>query len=443
MIVKFATTLLVILIRGCASYAQSFNKAKLDSFFVALSVHDQNMGSLAIANNGIIVYHNAIGYSQLSANAKVPATIKTKYRIGSVSKMFTGTMIFQLIEEKKLSLTTTLATYFPQLPDADKITIAEMLNHHSGLHNLTDDPLYATYFGRQMSEDELIAIIAKQKPDFEPGTKVSYSNTNFILLGYIIEKITGESYAEELRKRITSKIGLVDTYYGSKTNSLNGEAYSYTYNSQWAQMPETDMSIPGGAGAIVSTPTDLVKFIDALFAGKLISTASLTYMEKLENNYGMAMFVIPFYDKKGYGHTGGIDGFSSLLIYFPVDKLAIAYISNGVVYTTNDVIIAALSIYFNKPFTIPDFKNIILNTADLDKYLGIYSSTQIPLKITISKNNTTLIAQASIQPAFPLDAKGGDKFIFSQAGIVIQFDPTKKIFTLMQGGRNYLFTKTE
>jgi CubicO group peptidase (beta-lactamase class C family) len=235
----------------------------------------------------------------------------------------------------------------------------------------------------------------------------------------------------------------VDTYYGSKTNSLNGEAYSYTYNSQWAQMPETDMSIPGGAGAIVSTPTDLVKFIDALFAGKLISTASLTYMEKLENNYGMAMFVIPFYDKKGYGHTGGIDGFSSLLIYFPVDKLAIAYISNGVVYTTNDVIIAALSIYFNKPFTIPDFKNIILNTADLDKYLGIYSSTQIPLKITISKNNTTLIAQASIQPAFPLDAKGGDKFIFSQAGIVIQFDPTKKIFTLMQGGRNYLFTKTE
>jgi len=443
MIVKFATTLLVILIRGCASYAQSFNKAKLDSFFVALSVHDQNMGSLAIANNGIIVYHNAIGYSQLSANAKVPATIKTKYRIGSVSKMFTGTMIFQLIEEKKLSLTTTLATYFPQLPDADKITIAEMLNHHSGLHNLTDDPLYATYFGRQMSEDELIAIIAKQKPDFEPGTKVSYSNTNFILLGYIIEKITGESYAEELRKRITSKIGLVDTYYGSKTNSLNGEAYSYTYNSQWAQMPETDMSIPGGAGAIVSTPTDLVKFIDALFAGKLISTASLTYMEKLENNYGMAMFVIPFYDKKGYGHTGGIDGFSSLLIYFPVDKLAIAYISNGVVYTTNDVIIAALSIYFNKPFTIPDFKNIILNTADLDKYLGIYSSTQIPLKITISKNNTTLIAQASIQPAFPLDAKGGDKFIFSQAGIVIQFDPAKKIFTLMQGGRNYLFTKTE
>jgi len=191
MIVKFATTLLVILIGGFASYAQSFNKAKLDSFFVALSVHDQNMGSLAIANNGIIVYHNAIGYSQLSANAKVPATIKTKYRIGSVSKMFTGTMIFQLIEEKKLSLTTTLATYFPQLPDADKITIAEMLNHHSGLHNLTDDPLYATYFGRQMSEDELIAIIAKQKPDFEPGTKVSYSNTNFILLGYIMKKSQG------------------------------------------------------------------------------------------------------------------------------------------------------------------------------------------------------------------------------------------------------------
>ena len=205
------------------------------------------------------------------------------------------------------------------------------------------------------------------------------------------------------------------------------------------------MSIPGGAGAVVSTPTDLVKFINALFTGKLISQASLELMKTMKDNYGMAMFVIPFDDKKGYGHNGGIDGFISLLVYFPDDKLAIAYTSNGVQYSTNDVAIGALSVYFNKPFAIPEFneaKTITLNTADLDKYLGNYTSTQMPLKVAITKKNTTLIAQATGQNAFALEAKGGDKFVFTAAGITLQFDPAKNNFVLTQGGTTYLFTKT-
>jgi hypothetical protein len=201
------------------------------------------------------------------------------------------------------------------------------------------------------------------------------------------------------------------------------------------------MSLPGGAGAIVSTPTDLIKFINALFAGKLISPANLELMKTMKDNYGMAMFTIPFYDKKGFGHTGSIDGFSSFLAYFPEDKLAIAYTSNGVRYSTNDVIIGALSIYFNRPFTIPEFKTITLSTADLDKYIGKYSSTQINLKIAITKQNTTLYAQATGQRAIPLEAKGGDKFTYTTVGVAIQFDTAKNSFSLTQGGRTFLFIK--
>ncbi len=264
-----------------------------------------------------------------------------------------------------------------------------------------------------------------------------------MLLGYIIEKLTGKTYAEELKLRVTSKIGLANTYYGSKPIPAKNEAYSYNYAGQWIPATETDMSIPGGAGAVISTPADLVKFIDALFAGKLVSPASLELMKTMRDNYGMAMFTIPFNNEKGYGHGGGIDGFISQLVYFPQEKLAIAYTSNGGRYPTNDVVTGALSIYFNRPFTIPEFKTVTLNPAELDKYLGKYSSTQIPLKIAITKKNNMLFAEATYQSPIPLEAKGDDKFVYTVAGAIFQFEPAKKTFNLIQGGKTYLFTKVD
>jgi D-alanyl-D-alanine carboxypeptidase len=440
---KSLSVLFLFLILQSCTHAQTFNKAKLDSFFVALNTHDENMGSIAIAVNGVVVYQNTIGYSRVNENVKTPATTKTKYRIGSISKMFTATMIFQLIDEGKLRFDAPLASYFPQLPNAEKITIAEMLDHRSGLHNFTNDSLYTTYMTTPKSEAEMIAIIARQKSDFEPDAKAEYSNTNFVLLGYIIEKLTGKTYAEELKKRITSKISLTDTYYGTKADPAKNEAYSYNYIGKWAQVPETDMSIPGGAGAVVSTPTDLVKFIDALFAGKLISPASLELMKTMKDNYGMAMFPMPFFDKKGFGHGGSIDRFTSSLTYFPKEKLAIAYTSNGGRYSTNEAAIAALSIYFNRPFTIPEFKTITLTAAELNRYTGKYASIQMPLKVEITNDNGFLFAQATGQKAFPLEAQGDHKFSFASSGISIVFEPAKKTFILTQGGKTYVFTKIE
>src|SRR5207248_2745493 len=118
----------------------------------------------------------------------------------------------------------------------------------------------------------------------------------------------------------------------------------------------------------------------------------------------------------------------------------------GARYSTNDVAIAALSIYFNRPFTMPVFdesKTITLTTAELDKYLGKYSSTQIPLKLDITKKNATLFAGVTSQSAVPLEAKGGDKFVYAMAGATLQFEPAKKTFNFTQGGKTYLFTKTD
>jgi len=443
MIRKLLFVLLPILVLVSGCHKHSFNKPRLDSLLVTLNAHEQNMGSIAIADNGTIVYQNAFGYSRVNGTIKTPANIHTKYRVGSITKMFTAVMIFQLIEEGKLTLTTTLAKYYPQLPNASKITIAQMLSHHSGLHNFTADSGYVKYMGKPKSETEMTAIFAKQKADFEPGIKAAYSNTNFVLLGYIIEKITGKSYPEELKERITTKIGLEDTYYGTKTDPLNNEAYSYNYISGWSQVPETDMSIPGGAGAIIASPTDLVHFIDALFAGKLISNANLEHMKLMKDNFGMAMFIFPFDDKTGYGHDGGIDGFLSQLIYFPADKLSVAYAANGLRYPTDEIVMDALSIYYNKPFAMPEFKSVELKSADLDKYLGNYTSAKMPLKIAITKNKTTLIGQATGQSAYPLEARGNDKFVLDLAGVSLRFDTVKHTFYYFQNGETYLFTRVK
>jgi CubicO group peptidase (beta-lactamase class C family) len=411
-------------------FAQTFNKAKMDSLMDAINANSRAMISVAIRQNGELLYSRAIGYSAISPTNKIPATTQTRYRIGSISKVFTSVIIFQLIEEGKLTLATPLAKFFPELPNASKITIAEMLNHSSGLHNFTDDSTYVALMIKPTTHVEMLLKFRNQKSDFEPGTKNAYSNTNFVLLGYIAEKLDKKPYAEILKTRITNKIGLRDTYYGGKINPANQEAQSYYWDDKWKQATETDMSVPGGAGALVSTPADLTKFMDALFAGKLISDSSLVHMTTQKGGFGMDLIAIPFYGKTGYGHNGGIDGFLSHASYFSNGKIAVSYTTNGSNLNLNDVLIAMLSMAFNQPYTIPDFKivplkTLSLKTEDLDKYLGVYASTALPLKITITKKDTKLLAQATGQGAFPLDATAVNEFRFDKAGVILIFDPPK------------------
>ncbi|MGV3509320.1 MAG: serine hydrolase domain-containing protein [Sphingobacteriaceae bacterium] len=426
-----------------SAFSQSIDKVKLDSLFSLLLNNNKAMGSITISKNGNVLYSNASGYSRIDENNKIRATENTKYRIGSITKMFTAVMIFQLIEEGKINLTTSINQFFPEIPNAEKISISNLLNHRSGLHNFTDDKDYASWMTQPKTHDEMLAIISKSKVDFEPNEKASYSNSNYIILGYMIEKITNQPYSKNITNRITSKIGLTNTYYGDKINTSNNESHSYRFANNWIKSSETDMSIPGGAGGIVSTPTDLTKFIEALFSQKLISKNSLLQMKAITDGYGMGMFQYPFNTKKAYGHNGGIDGFASSLAYFPEDSLAIAYCSNGLAYSINDILIGALSIVFGKDYSLPTFSATTFKPESLDKYLGVYSSSQLPLKIAITKNNNTLFGQATGQPSFPLEATAKDNFKFDQAGVKIEFVPDGNQFTLKQGGGSFLFTKEQ
>ena len=366
--ISFAT--LLTLASFTAGYGQTLDKAKLDQFFDRLAEKNKAMGSLTIAKDGNVLYARAIGYSQINGTERKPLTAANKFRIGSITKMFTATMILQLVEEGQLKLTDTLDRFFPQISNAQKITIVQILSHRSGIPNVRRDRSLGKTASDPMTKDEMLALIVKATPEFEPDTKHSYSNSGYQVLGLIIEKLTGKSYGEALEERITSKIGLKDTYVATGSIDMNkDEALTYiNTGSDWKQGAETHPSILFSAGAIVSTANDLAKFIQALFDVKLISQESLNRMKTIRDGDGLGMEPFTFAGKTFYGHTGGGDNYGAWLAYLPEEKLAVAYSTNAKVYPVANVVRGAVDIYYNKPFTIPALESIEVSPEVLDRY---------------------------------------------------------------------------
>ncbi len=418
---------------------QEVNKDKLDSLMNTIQKYNKGMGSLAILKDGKTIYSKAIGYKDVEN--KLMADEYSKYRIGSISKSFTSTIIIQLIEEKKLSFSDTLEEYFPGIINADKISISDLLRHRSGIYNFTNHPSYLEYMERPITKDSLTAKIQSLGSVFEPGLKAGYSNSNYVLLTLIAEKVDNKPFSEIVKSRITDRINLANTYVGGKIATENNECHSYDKKVKWKKSTQTDMSIPLGAGAIVSTAEDVSKFYHALFDRQLINEANLDSMSMMVDNYGMGLFQFPFYDKIASGHTGGIDGFHSMSGHFIDENLSITYLANGLDYPVNDIMIGALSIYFDKDYEIPVFTpDLVLSEEELEPFLGVYASPALPLKITISKEENALIAQATGQPSFVLVPYEKNKFKFDPANLKIEFIPSEGKLMLDQG-MQFEFTK--
>ena len=411
-------------------WSQSFNTQKLDSLLDRIDAAKKAMFSLAIHQDGKPIYTRAVGFADVESEEK--ANPKTMYRIGSISKTFTSTIILKLIEEGKLSLDTKLSTFYPELPNAEEITIKYLLNHHSGLFNFTNEENYTSWMQTAKSKEELLKIIKTNGTVFEPNEKGEYSNTNYVVLTWIAEDVSKKSFSSLLQQYIVTPLQLERTRYQGKINPENNEAYSYKRGRSWIKDTETDMSIPLGAGAIVSTPSDLNKFFTALFEGKILTPSSLEKMKTIEDRYGLGLFQFPFYDKTSFGHTGGIDGFSSMSAFFEEENLAISITANGSTISMNDILLGALKIYFNKDYMLPTYKKSIeVDPSTLKKYVGIYGSDNFPLDIKIFVEDEVLKAQATGQASFPLEAIDENSFIYDPVAVKMVFIPeeNKMIFT--------------
>jgi CubicO group peptidase (beta-lactamase class C family) len=432
-----ATLLTLVLFN--AGHAQTLDKARLDQFFDRLVEKNKAMGSLVIAKDGNVLYSRAFGYSQIDGDKKKPLTAASRFRIASITKTYIAVIILQLVEEGKLELTDTLDKFFPQIPNARKITIGQILSHRSGIPDVTRDQ--ATWKpGAAVTKDEMLALIAKGTPEFEPDTKSSYSNAGYFLLVLILEKLTGKPYDQALEERINSRIGLKDTYLATGRIDVNkGEALTYIHTGiDWKEGFQTHPSV---GFQLISTPGDMARFIGALFDLKLISQDSLNRMKTTRDGEGLGMVTFTFAGKTFYGNTGGGDNYGSWLAYQPDEKLVVAYTTNAKVHPVKDIVSGVIDIYYGRPFEIPAFEPLAVNPGVLKEYVGVYSSPDAPRNWTVTTDSGTLFVQPGNEGAAALEATAQDKFQLFGGRVTFEFDAPKNQMILNRGGRRMVFTK--
>ncbi|MBS1606971.1 MAG: beta-lactamase family protein [Bacteroidetes bacterium] len=426
------------------SFTQPIDKARLDSLFDNLTARNLAIGSITITQKGQPVYQRSFGNTQPPGNSQPPGNTlppgnthspdksqppipnpsqATTYRLGSITKLFTAVMIYDLIDKKRLSLDDTLSEFFPDLPDAGRITIADMLGHRSGLANFTAPATsYDTWKSQPHTHDQLVAFIKSQPQDFRPGAKADYNNSNFLLLGYILEKIHHRSYKDLVNEKIIHKLGLHDTYYGDHPGFEAKECPSYKYfDNKWQEETAVYLDNFGGAGAMISTPQDMCRFITAIFGGKLISRTSLARMTRIEKDgYGWGMFSFGDSLHTGYGHNGKTEGFASSLQYYPENRLAIGYCTNGEVYPKDRILTEVFKICFKEPVAIPTFIPVTLSQDLLQPYTGTYEGDN-GLQLTGTITNGSLVLKVKGQQ-FPLEAMSDHEFRNTRFGFFFEFE---------------------
>jgi len=318
-----------------------FQFAKLDSVFQILENQNQCMGSFSIAKKGKIIYQKSIGFADI--DQKIKNNENTSYGIGSITKTFTATLLFETMEKSHqlpngsiLTLDTKLSEFYPQIPNSNLINIAMLLSHKSGLYNITDVSDYLEWNQNYQSKEKLLEKIINLPADFDPGTQMSYSNTNYIILGWILEDIHKSTFANLIQKLCVEKLKYRKTKLGQTNVFPDANSYEKKEN-KWTKTSRTDASIPFSAGNMISTPNELNLFIYQLLSGKIVNKKTLAVMKETENNVGKGLFKVPFYENTGYGHTGGIDGYQSASFFFDNQEISISLCLNGNDMTMNDL----------------------------------------------------------------------------------------------------------
>ena len=429
---KYLITTVTFLFASLIGFTQNTDFAKLDSFLNILEKNNRYFGSIAVAHGNEIIYNRSMGYADLEN--KVLNNKNTKFRIGSISKTFTATLLMKAVELDKVSLDATIDTYFTGIQNADDIAIRHLLNHRSGIANFTDRN-YVNWHTEPITQAALLDTIITKGIDFEPNTDYAYSNSNYVLLTFILEKVFNKPYDQILEEYIVQPLALKNTNYGGPIDAHENEAKSYTMNSKWEEHSQDDMSIPLGAGGIVSTPSDLCLFIQGLFDGKLITPESLNQMKPSgDDSYGFALYETPFNERSGWGHGGNIDAFASNLIHFEESDISIALSCNGSNFGSHDVEIAILSEVFGHSYDLPSFDFVELTSEDLDPYLGTYVTEELPMDMIITKDGNTLFLEATGQSASALTAEGNHKFSLMKYGVKMAFNPEENTLHFEQQG---------
>lgn len=341
---------LIALFVMCA-FTNGYNQselAQIDSFLDSYHEQERLMGTVTLAKDGKVFYDWSGGTSFHRGLENGENSDQTIYGIGSVSTSMTAVIALQLMEEGKLHLNQPLCDFFPSIPQSEEITIAQLLKHRSGLFNFTADSTFRYWMHRNKTQDEMVKLISENPLQFDPGSRAEYSNTNYLLLGYILEEVSGKPYGKLLEERITQPLGMVHTYFG-RDHIPSGQlsnSFIKTTDDWVTWIPETSAKTVHAAGGVFSNGTDLSIFTSALFSTKLISEESLELMKEIEDGFGMGLLPTSFHLSEGYGNYGGIDEYNSFVGYYPESKLTVTAVFNGLDIEFKEVLNELLSTIF-------------------------------------------------------------------------------------------------
>jgi len=336
--------------------------AKIQDVLSLAHKYRQFNGSALVAENGKVVYKGAFGMANMEWN--IPNTPDTRFRLGSITKQFTATATLQLVEQGKIKLDGKITDYLPDYrkDTGDKVTIHHLLTHTSGIPSYTGQPGFFENVSRNPYKvDEFVKKYASGNLEFEPGSKFSYNNSGYFLLGAIIERVTGKPYEQVLKENIFDPLGMKNSGYDRHATIIPKRASGYSKTPDgYINAVYLDMSIPYAAGSLYSTVEDLYLWDQALYADKVLSAQSKALMYKpfLENYaYGWAVTNASFKQNdqpvQVITHDGGINGFTTTIIRFPKEKNLIVMLDNTGSGYLNRLSDSIARILYNQPYESP------------------------------------------------------------------------------------------
>lgn len=417
--------------------AQDFT-AKAGAYVDSWARDGHFSGTVLVAKDGKPLLRKGWGMANREWN--IPNAPDTRFRLGSITKQFTAAAILKLAEEGKLTLQDPVGKYYTDAPATwEKITIHHLLNHTSGIVSYTGLPGFFQKESMTARKPAEIVKLTQDKPlEFEPGSKMKYNNTGYILLGYVIEKVSGMPYDEYLKKNLFEPLGLKDTGYDWNQAIIARRASGYLPDGKNA--PYLDMSLPYAAGSLYSTVDDLAAWAAALESGKVVSKENYTKMTTpYLNNYGYGLVMEKIENHGVVGHGGGINGFNTMLLRASSDGLTVAVLANQNTPAADRIGKDLVALYLGKDVKPrPVLTEVKLPAQKLDSVAGQYE-LRPGFVLKVWREGEQLMTQATGQGKLPIQASAEDQFYSTlvDARITFQRGPDGKVtqLTLHQGGR--------
>jgi len=383
-----------------------------------------------IAKNGKVIYRKAFGKANLELN--VPMKPENVFELGSITKQFTAVAILMLQEQGKLSVDDDITKYLPDYPvKGKKITIHQLLNHTSGIKSYTDMPSFIKMARTDMTPTELINTFKNEPMDFEPGEQWNYNNSGYIILGFIIEKVSGKTYADFIAENIFKKLGMTSSSYGSMSAIIPNRASGYQpTETGYVNADYLSLSLPYAAGSLMSNVDDMFLWSQAIHNNTLIKKESKqkAFINTALNNgkptyYGYGWGPNDINGSATLEHGGGIFGYNTMGIYVPGDNVYVLVMTNSNGNSPDGVATKMAALAVGKPYTT---KATVLTPAQLQKWVGTYEFEDGAIRM-ITLEEDKLYSQKTGSTKMKLLATSANAYTFDGATTQYEFsDATGK-----------------